>query len=167
MKRKNKLNQTYSPSLTDLLIATLFSARSSKNFREIINERKIKNYEKNSISVALSRLTSRGYVNKNNNDWYLTIKGKNKYKNTCLLNYINSPFNKNPKINTIIAFDIPENNRVVRNWLRNQIKIFGYKILQQSLWIGPGPLPESFLQRLEDLNIRKNVKTFKISKSKN
>jgi len=60
--------------------------------------------------------------------------------------------------------DIPEQNRILRNWLRNQIKIFGYKMLQQSLWIGPSPLPPPFLKRLEDLNIRKNVKTFKITK---
>ena len=52
----------------------------------------------------------------------------------------------------------------MRRWLRNQIKIFGYKMLQQSLWLGPGPLPPAFLKRLEDLKIRKNVKTFKITK---
>jgi hypothetical protein len=40
-------------------------------------------------------------------------------------------------------------------------------MLQQSLWIGPGPLPGSFLKRLEDLNIRKNIKTFKITKKNN
>ena len=62
--------------------------------------------------------------------------------------------------------DIPEKDRFMRHWLRNKIKIFGYKMLQQSLWIGPGPLPSSFLKRLEDLDIKKNIKIFKITKRK-
>jgi len=78
-----------------------------------------------------------------------------------------STFPENSPHSMIISFDIPEKDRTMRRWLRNQIKIFGYKMLQQSLWIGPGPLPSSFLERLENLKIRKNIKTFKITKSNN
>lgn len=36
-------------------------------------------------------------------------------------------------------------------------------MLQQSLWIGPGPLPEEFIKRLKDLKIKDCIKIFKIN----
>ncbi len=155
------------PSVSDIIIAMLSSGRSSRRFKAILSERKLKRYKKESVSIALSRLRSKGYIEKSSSGWLLTEKGK-KYKGSIrkenFMDYIESPFEKSAQINTIVAFDIPENDRRVRNWLRNQIKIFGYKMLQQSLWIGPGPLPTYFIKRLEDLKIKKYVKTFKILK---
>ncbi len=148
-------------------MATLGSARSTRRFYSIIRERKLRRYKKESIKVTLSRLHSRGYVENSALGWSITRKGKKHIKNIRWLSYIVSPFTNNTSVNMIISFDIPEKDRHIRHWLRNQIKIFGYKMLQQSLWIGPGPLPPSFLKRLEDLNIGKNVKTFKITKVNN
>ena len=158
------MSSRYLESLTDLLIATLASGRNTRLFHKILHEREFKRYKKESVGVALSRLHKKGYVENSSSGWSATRKGRKYLKRTRLLSYIASPFEKNPPDNTIIAFDIPEKNRIIRSWLRNQIKIFGYKMLQQSLWIGPGPLPSSFLKRLENLNIRKNIKTFKITK---
>src|SRR3989338_43100 len=156
--------EQYAENLTDLLIATLTSGRNVRLFHKILHERKFGRYKKESVRVALSRLHKKGYVNNSNLGWSVTNKGKKYIGGIRLLGYITSPFQKNPPVNTIISFDIPEQDRTFRNWLRNQIKIFGYKMLQQSLWIGPGPLPSLFLKRLEDLNIRKYIKTFKITK---
>ena len=97
----------------------------------------------------------------------MSKEGIRRLKETHLLSYISSPFKKDSATSMIVSFDIPEVDRKIRYWLRNQLKIFGYKMLQQSLWLGPSPLPLSFLKRLEDLNIRKNVKTFKITKRNN
>ena len=156
-----------SPSIGNLLMATLNSAGSTRRFYAIIREREFKRYKKESVQITLSRLRKKGYVNIASSGWSITQKGKKFLKTTNLLSYIISPFTENSLSNMIISFDIPEKDRVLRNWLRNQIKIFGYKMLQQSLWIGPSPLPSLFLKRLEDLNIRKNIKTFKITKSNN
>jgi phenylacetic acid degradation operon negative regulatory protein len=156
-----------SPSIRDLLIATLCSAKSSRRFHTILREEKFKQYKKESVKVALSRLCTKGYVDKSALGWSMTQKGKKMFEEINLLSYIVSPFTKDSPSNMIVSFDIPEKDRILRNWLRNQLKIFGYKMLQQSLWIGPGPLPSSFLQRLESLKMRKNVKTFKIAKSNN
>lgn len=156
--------ETYLESLMDLLVATLASHRSIKRFRAILAERKFQRYKKASMRVSLSRLSKKGYIGNSESGWSITEKGKKYIKNTRLLSYIASPFGENSLDDTIIAFDIPEKNRMVRNWLRNQIKIFGYKMLQQSLWLGPGPLPPLFMKRLEDLKIRKNIKTFKLTK---
>jgi DNA-binding transcriptional regulator PaaX len=155
------------PSIGDLLIATLCSARNTRKFHSIIRKREFNRYNKESVRVALSKLHNKGYVDNSVSGWLITKKGKKYSQNVKPLSYITSPFTENSQPSMIISFDIPENNRAVRHWLRNQIKIFGYKMIQQSLWIGPSPLPAVFLKRLEDLNIRKNVKTFKITKTNN
>ena len=159
--------ESYTESLTDLLLATLGSARNVRRFRSILFERKLKRYKKESVQVALSRLRVKGYIEKSEKGWCIAMKGKKRAEEKYLLSYIVSPFKKDSPQNTIISFDVPVHSNILRNWLRNQIKIFGYKMLQQSLWVGPGPLPYQFMKRLEDLKIRKNVKTFKISKIKN
>src|SRR3989338_5595212 len=152
------------PSISDLLIATLFSGRSVRTFRSILRERQFKQYRESSISVALNRLQYKKYVSYRPLGWSLTSEGKQEAKNKHLFEYIPSHFKKDsPDIN-IEAFNIPEPERKLHNWLRNQLKIFGYKMLQQSLWLGPGPLPRDFLERLENLKIRKNIKTFRIKK---
>lgn len=155
------------PSIGDLLIATLCSARNTHKFHSIIHKREFNRYNKESVRVALSKLHNKGYVDNSILGWSITKKGKKYSQNVKPLSYIASTFTENSQPSMIISFDIPENKRAVRHWLRNQIKIFGYKMLQQSLWIGPSPLPPVFLKRLEDLNIRKNVKTFKITKTNN
>lgn len=154
-------NQDYLGELGDLLIATLGSYGSTKIYKDILFERKFKRYKSSSIRVALSRLKARGYVG-NKDGWILTKRGRSLLKQRRLLDFIPSPFPNNNTREIIVSFDIPEKDRKVRNWLRNQLKVFNYTMLQQSLWIGPGPLPDIFYKRLQDLNIRKHIKTFKI-----
>ena len=152
------------PSIGDLIVTTLMSHRSSASFHKILREREFARYKEKSVQMTLSRLRKRGYLDNNEGSWFLTPKGKSYGNNTYLFSYIASPFNKNQQASTIVSFDISEADRAKRNWLRNQIKIFGYKMLQQSLWLGPGPLPADFLKRLGELDIRKNVKIFSVKK---
>jgi len=159
-------NKEYADSLVDLLLAILGSARSVRRFRTLLHESELKRYKKESVRVALSRLHKKGYVNNSAFGWSINATGKKHFANRKLLEYISSPFKKDQSANFIISFDIPERDRVHRHWLRNQIKIFGYKILQQSLWIGPGPLPEGFLNRLKDLEIKDRIKIFKLTGEK-
>lgn len=156
--------QRFSPTISDLLIATLMSGRNVKTFYSIIHKREFARYKKESVQVSLSRLNKKGYCKNSNNNWSLTAKGILRTKKINLFSYIPSPFEKNSPVNNIVSFDIPGPKRTTRDWLRNQIKIFGYKMLQQSLWIGPGPLPPEFFKRLEELKIRKNVKIFSVKK---
>jgi len=154
-------------SISDLLIAMLSSSKNSKRFHVIIREREFARYKKESVQVSLSRLNKKGYITNSNGEWNITLKGQEYYKFNNRNEYTSSPFKKGEDNNTILSFDIPENDRKTRNWLRNQLKIFNYKMLQQSLWLGPGPLPQEFLKRLRDLKIRENVKIFTIAKQKN
>lgn len=155
----------FKETIGDLLIAMLLSGRSSYQFRKIIREREFARYQEKSVQVALSRLKRSGYLkNSLSGEWTLTSKGRLYANKNTLYSYIPSPFNKDSKHGTIVSFDIPGPQRAVRDWLRNQIKIFGYTMLQQSLWLGPGPLPKEFLKRLRDLKIRENVKIFSVTK---
>jgi len=157
-------NYNQSPSISDLLIAMLGSGRNTRRFYQIIREREFARYKRESVQVGLSRLQTRGYVQNSPTGWMLTEKGKQQKRANRLFDFISSPFEKTAKPANILSFDIPESNRVARNWLRNQIKIFGYTMLQQSLWLGPGPLPSIFIKRLKELHIDKNVKIFSIIK---
>lgn len=153
---------TYLENLTDMLIATISNGKNIHTYKKIIRERQYKRFKENSVRSTLSRLSKKGYVSNSNGCWSITKKGLKHKEEKHLLSFIPSPFKKDSPDAIILAFDIPERDRKMRHWLRNQIKIFGYKMLQQSLWIGPGALPKEFFDKLEDLKIRKNVKTFRI-----
>ena len=66
----------------------------------------------------------------------------------------------------MIIFDIPENQRKVRTWIRNQIKDWDFEMIQKSVWIGYGPLPKEFTERLKNLGVNDGVKIFNLQKIK-
>lgn len=155
---------SHTEGLFDVLLAMLQSGRNSRTFHRILKQKELEKYKKDSVRSSLYKLKNKGYVTSSPEGWSVTKEGQKYIKNKETFSYIPSPFSKNDTQGVVISFDIPEPDRKLRNWLRNQIKIFGYVMLQQSLWIGPGPLPAKFLRRLENLGIRKNVKTFKIAR---
>ncbi len=150
-------------TISDTIIAMLCSSRSTKTFYKILREREIKKHNESSVKMAFSRLQKRNLIVNKNDLWGLTKKGAEYYKKRkSIFSFIDSPFHETSPKSMIIAFDIPEADRHKRLWLRNQLKIFRYTKLQQSLWIGPGPLPESFYGMLKGLGIREHIKTFSI-----
>ena len=152
-------------SITDMLIAMLLSGRSVRVYRSILYERHMQRFKKASVQTAVHRLHKKGYIQKSSSEWVLTNRGKKYSQDKNMFAYIATTFKKNNPKNLVLAFDIPEAERVKRNWLRNQLKIFGYEMLQKSLWFGSGPLPKSFTERLDLLNIRKKVKIFSVNKT--
>ena len=56
----------------------------------------------------------------------------------------------------IIFFDIPENKRKYRDYLRKVLKLVGFLEFQRSIWIYPHPVP----QFLKDLIFEKDIKTY-------
>jgi len=152
-------------TLKDYLIAFLCSARSTHLFYKILNEREFKNRKSFSVRATLGRLQKQKLALKNKEGWSITENGKSYYKNKILFLYLPSLFDKKDEANKLLIFDIPETHRHGRNWLRNQLKIYGYIMVQRSVWQGPGPLPKEFFKRLQDLKIDKNIKMFTLSKN--
>lgn len=58
----------------------------------------------------------------------------------------------------VLIFDIPEKTRGRRDFLRRRLKELGFKQLQQSVWITPWPLPESFTWLLKEVKIEKYMR---------
>lgn len=75
-----------------------------------------------------------------------------------------SPFKKDsPKI-LLIMYDIPTEKKKERDWFRRHLKKFNYIMIQQSVWVGPFPLPKEFIEYVESIGLKKQLKTFKLAK---
>lgn len=150
-------------SLTHFILAFLMSSRNTATFKRLMREESLLGVKEEGLSTTLSRLHKKQYVSKGALGWSITARGRREIARLGS-QYITCPFGIHDAKNTLLAFDIPENNRKARSWLRNQLKIFNYSMLQQSLWLGPGPLPRDFLIRLRDLGLAENVKIFTVKK---
>ncbi len=147
-------------SLADFLISHLLSMKSTKIYRKNLYTRinKRRNTEHNQYNTTLHRLKKRGFIEIDSSG--LITFNKNKERLFVRLEYIKEkPGNKK---SIIIIFDIPEKHRKIRNWLRNQLKIWDFEMVQQSVWVGKGPLPRKFTDHLKILGVHKNVKMFSV-----
>jgi len=64
-------------------------------------------------------------------------------------------------------YDIPDSKKIERDWFRRQLQIFGYVMVQRSVWVGPSPLPNKFRAYLKSIGLKDNLKTFKLAKPLN
>ena len=90
-----------------------------------------------------------------------TENRKKSFYNTTFI----SPFNDNSSKNLIVMYDIPHLQKKERDWFRRQLIKFNYVMIQKSVWVGPSPLPNDFLDYLKDIKIGDKFKTFKLAKS--
>ena len=70
---------------------------------------------------------------------------------------------QNPLI--IVTFDIPEKQRKKRNFLRKTLKNTGFRMLQQSVWIGKIKIPEKIIDDIDRLRIINYVEIFEVGRS--
>lgn len=64
----------------------------------------------------------------------------------------------------IVIFDIPEEKRVIRNLFRRNLKKWGFKHLQKSVWISKRDVYEKLNGYIKDLGIEKWVTIIEASK---
>ncbi len=65
----------------------------------------------------------------------------------------------------IVSFDIPENVRFKRDWLRSVLKNLGLRMLQKSVWIGKIKIPEELISDLRKYNILQFIEIFSVGKT--
>ena len=117
----------------------------------------------------LNKLKNQGFIKKEGKNkktiWSITQKGLEKLKiiKEKKLN-IDYPKEKGDKL-IIITFDIPEQEKHKREWLRSVLVALDFKLLQKSVWIGKTKIPSDFLNDLKDQKMLNYVHIFKISKS--
>ena len=122
-------------------------------------------YKRNSINTALSRLRKKQYVIFEGSCLKLSKNGKRYIaKRKARLQLFESPFNKKSSKNLLLVFDIPEVRKAEREWFRFQLKKFDYTMIQRSVWVGPSPLPEEFMNYLKNIKLFDCIKTFKLAK---
>lgn len=64
----------------------------------------------------------------------------------------------------IVIFDIPEEDRRKRYWLRSALRNLEFQMLQKSVWTGKMKLPKEFLDDLERMRLLSHVEVFAVSK---
>src|SRR3989338_5484724 len=147
-------------SFGDFIISYLLSCSSSKIQKKILYEliQKRRMLSKQVFNNNLYRLKKKGILDFDfNKDVVIN-------KNSLMLHTFFTKIKERPTGNmkVMVLFDIPEKKRKTRNWLRSQLKLWDFEMLQQSVWLGKGPLLKEFTVRLRLLDVHKGVKIFKI-----
>jgi len=114
----------------------------------------------------LNYLQRKGFVEKKKTDagifWKITSGGLAKLK---ILKNKSTDYQADSDENLkIIIFDVPEKERRLRAWLREALRILGFKMLQQSVWIGRNKTPEQFLFDLRRKKLLPHIHIMEISK---
>jgi len=130
--------------------------------KEDISEFKRK---KHNFHLILSKLKREGLVQKKENKWSITSKGKEKLAK--LLNGLPRKKYKKETDSTIkiVIFDVPEKEQKKRAWLRRKLSELGFKMTQKSVWTGRVRLPEEFVEDLKELGLFQYVDIFAVTKT--
>ena len=149
-------------SFMDELLAFLTSAHSTKiyreNLRRILREKR-SNFNNETFRRYIGRLHSRNII-KINVDHIIVSKKKLKKLNSSNLDRTNEPQGKE---SFLIFYDIPEATRSIRRILRDQLKFWDYTMIQQSVWLGDGPLPSDFTDQLKKWGVYDQVQIIKLN----
>lgn len=108
------------------------------------------------VSVALSRLKRKGLVTgsgpRKKTLWKITSAGRQHFSK---MDGDRLP-PKDGKTR-LVVFDIPEEERSKRTWLRRRLLACGYFPIQKSVWAGERMLPEKLRQELKTMGIAQCV----------
>jgi len=128
---------------------------------------------RNRFYAMVSSLEKDGLVEiskeKGDSRFKITQKGKNKLyqlkeRKAHELPIINYKANEGNNL-VIVMFDIPENERKKRVWLRSALVCLGFKMVQKSVWMGKVKIPKDFLGDLAEIRIIKFVEIFEVGKT--
>lgn len=139
---------------------------ADKRLNESILKKELRAKEK-VIKVTLWRLRKNGMIETKGDNWFLTKLGKDKArkKKDIFKQHLNYPPAPKSDNKIIISFDIPESHRRYRNWLRIELTHLNFKIMQKSVWLGPSPLPQEFIEALKERKLFAYLKFFEAKES--
>ncbi len=156
-------------------LAAGYGASSNKLNFELSKMRKARSdhEERQKFYKLIYKLEKDGLIEKSKRGKFaqlsLTSKGRKflemlkvRKKNTLSSPAYNSL--KNEQV-IIVVFDIPEEERKKRDWLRSALKNMGFQLIQKSVWMGKIKIPKEFLYDAEKLNIMPYLEIFEIRKT--
>jgi len=118
---------------------------------------------------VLSYLQRQGLVGKDKQRgerqarWHITAAGKKKLQERIARERARYRAERDNTLRVII-FDVPEEERAQRDWLREAIRALGFTLLQESVWIGARKIPDRFLFELKERNLLPCVHIFSVYK---
>ncbi|QQG44972.1 MAG: CRISPR-associated endonuclease Cas2 [Candidatus Sungiibacteriota bacterium] len=123
---------------------------------------------KHSLSSILNRLKREGLVvcagPKKKARWRITKKGLHKLKDTKpaepRMTHILPPADG---LTRLVTFDIPEDEKEKRSWLRKELLACGFEPLQKSVYIGKRPLPETLIKSIDARRMSKYIHIVSLS----
>ena len=131
----------------------------------------VRRHEQQRFYNTLSYLRRDGLIAKNEGGmWQITKNGRKKLLEIIEMRKTriaksSSRYLKKPCENyNLVIFDIPEDVKVKRDWLREVLINLGFKMLQKSVWIGRVVVPREFIKDLSELKILNYVHIFSVEK---
>ena len=122
-------------------------------------------YKHKSMYDTIGQLKRKGLIEKELSGLVLSKRGKEYVrKKFDSLKQFDKPNNFPKDKNLLVMFDVPTERKGEREWLRWHLKKFEYIMIQQSVWVGPSPLPKEFNDYLKTIKLDKCIKTFKLEK---
>ena len=156
-------------------LAAGYGASSNKlNYKlSKMREARIDYDERQKFYKLIHKLEKDGLIEKSDRGKSLRLRLKSKgsefleFLRRKKRNYLSKPAYDSEKSDQmiIVIFDVPEDERRKRDWLRAALKNIGLKPVQKSVWAGKIKLPREFLNDAEKMHITSYLEIFEIRKA--
>lgn len=141
----------------EVLLSSFFPAKypEARLWRNILGLDHAYEFKRPTFASLLYQLKSQGLVasakRRGRTHWRLTSLGQSALRSHP------KPVSPPDGKRRLVCFDILEQERAKRRWLRAELIAHGFRQLQKSVWIGDVPLPPDFIKGLDDLGLRGRV----------
>lgn len=129
-----------------------------------------KEIDRKNVAVTIHRLKKRGFIEERLMEdeicIRLTQKGVEELEKRKRKREENRLLNRKPTEEKwdgyfrVVVFDIPENNKRIRNVLRQTLKVLEFNPLQKSVWVSKRNYTEEFRRWVRDLRLSQFVLIF-------
>ena len=134
----------------------------TRPIRRLLGLEMIKWPKRKTFQESLRRLEGYGIVEKRKN--ILTLSKAGQLLIRKIINKKKSLAKKWDGKYRLVIFDIPENKKLIRNWLREELYLLQYIQLQKSVFIGKHLLSVDIIQDIRKFGIEKYVNYLLIDK---
>lgn len=158
----------YGGSVSEILLkALLYKCMRYKDVEKMLREKTGREIREKTIRNTLSKLKKKGLISNGPTGWEGTLQAE-----IYLAGH--EPFFphfgkqtkevRKKKKDLMVMFDIPEEYKNKRDWLRVELMALGFEQIQKSVWHGPSPLPMEFIEAIKAHHLVEYLKFFKAAK---
>ncbi|OGI25207.1 MAG: hypothetical protein A3J76_03425 [Candidatus Moranbacteria bacterium RBG_13_45_13] len=134
----------------------------SRPYRKLLGLEIVEWPKRNTFLENLRRLKKQGIIEKKKNILTLSKVGQSLIRK--IINKKKALSQKWDGKYRLVIFDIPENKKWSRNWLRKELYLLQYIQLQKSVFVGKHPLPVDIIKDIKKFGLEKYVNYLLIDK---